>query len=802
MKTLRLAGAVLAAGLLAGMPLAAQSTNVGSIKVGSSSASPVAVRLTIETSGTLGSIAVLTQGAANLDFTNAGGGTCTVNKAYTADETCTVKVTFKPKHPGPRYGGVELLDGSGNLLASGYVQGTGVGPQATFANTTSGVYLPSAQISLCCGSSFALGGVAVDASGDVFVGDVSGNSGQVKEIMAVDGSIPASPTIKTLGSYSPLDPLGVAVDGMGNVFVSDGSDGYAVKEIVAAGGYTTVNTLGSGVYQPWGVAVDGSGNVFVADHGNDAVWEIPASCIAGANNSTCMFKLGSGFSDPTALAVDGDGNVFVVDVEWVKEILAAGGYTTVETTPGSGFNGLGDVAVDASGDVFVGDRVSGNSGQVKEIMAVDGSIPASPTIKTLGSGFRNPQGVTIDGSGNVFVGDFGAHVVWELDYADPPSLTFAPTLPGQTSTDSPQTVTVSNDGNADLTFTALSYPTDFPEASGDSNSCTGSTSLAAGQACDLPIEFSPEKTGSPLSEAVTLTDNALNVTGTQKSIAASGVGASLATLTPSSGTLEASQTFTWNNGTPATQYQLLVGTTRAGSSNLYDSLATTATTATVSIPQNGVDVYARLWSDINGVWQHTDYTFTESGAPVASVLNTPSPAPNPTLGTSETFTWTAGGGVTEYELELGTTKPGSSNLYDSEHTTALTSPVVTIPSYGFTVYARLFSYINRVWQHTDYTFTESGAAVASVLNTPSPAPNPTLGTSETFTWTAGGGVTEYELDLGTGGPGKSNLYNSGHTTALTSPVVAIPSKGSVVYARLWSYINKVWQHTDYTFTEP
>ena len=59
----------------------------------------------------------------------------------------------------------------------------------------------------------------VDASGDVFVGDVSGNSGQVKEIMAVDGSIPASPTIKTLGSYSPLDPLGVAVDGMGNVFV-------------------------------------------------------------------------------------------------------------------------------------------------------------------------------------------------------------------------------------------------------------------------------------------------------------------------------------------------------------------------------------------------------------------------------------------------------------------------------------------------------------------------------------------------------------------------------------------------------
>jgi hypothetical protein len=36
-----------------------------------------------------------------------------------------------------------------------------------------------------------------------------------------------------------------------------------VKEILAASGYTTVNTLGSGFSGPQGVAVDGSGNVFV-----------------------------------------------------------------------------------------------------------------------------------------------------------------------------------------------------------------------------------------------------------------------------------------------------------------------------------------------------------------------------------------------------------------------------------------------------------------------------------------------------------------------------------------------------------
>ncbi len=60
------------------------------------------------------------------------------------------------------------------------------------------------------------------------------------------------------------------MDGSGNVFFAD-SNNNAVKEIVAAGGYTTVHTLGSGFNSPIGVAVDRSGNVFVADGGNNRV---------------------------------------------------------------------------------------------------------------------------------------------------------------------------------------------------------------------------------------------------------------------------------------------------------------------------------------------------------------------------------------------------------------------------------------------------------------------------------------------------------------------------------------------------
>jgi NHL repeat len=71
-----------------------------------------------------------------------------------------------------------------------------------------------------------------------------------------------------------------------------------VKEILAASGYTTVNTLGSGFNSPTGVAVDGNGNVFVADTFNNATKEILA-------NSGYTTVNTSGFSNRIGVAVDG-----------------------------------------------------------------------------------------------------------------------------------------------------------------------------------------------------------------------------------------------------------------------------------------------------------------------------------------------------------------------------------------------------------------------------------------------------------------------------------------------------------------
>jgi hypothetical protein len=137
-------------------------------------------------------------------------------------------------------------------------------------------------------------------------------------------------------------------------------------------------------------------------------------------------------------------------------------------------------------------------------------------------------------------------------------------------------------------------------------------------------------------------------------------------------------------------------------------------------------------------------------------------------------------------------------------TTALSTPLVTgIPAGGGTLYARLYSLINGVWQYTDYTFTESGTPAKAVLTAPTPGSTLT-GTSATFSWTAGAGVTRYEFLLGTTGPGSKDVYNAAAatTTTLSTPLVNnIPATGGKLYARLYSLINGVWQYTDYTYIQ-
>jgi hypothetical protein len=259
-------------------------------------------------------------------------------------------------------------------------------------------------------------------------------------------------------------------------------------------------------------------------------------------------------------------------------------------------------------------------------------------------------------------------------------------------------------------------------------------------------------------------------------------------------------TFAWTPSAGVTDYQLWLGSTGVGSQNLYDSGATKATTVTVSgLATNGVTMYARLWWEVSGVWTSADYIYTEAGTPVLPVLTTPAPG-TVLSGSSVAFTWTAGAGPAAYQLYLGTTGVGSHNLYESGSTKATTVTVNNVPTYGLTVYARLWWEIDAAWKSADYTYTEAGAPVSPVLTTPAPG-SVLPGSSVAFTWTAGGGPSAYQLYLGTTGVGSHNLYESGATAATTVTVSTLPTAGVTVYARLWWLIGATWSSADYTYTE-
>ena len=616
--------------------------------VGSTSAVQTAA-LTFTENATVASIKVLTQGAPNLDFKQASGGTCSVGSAYTQGQTCTVKYTFNPTHPGTRYGAVALYDNSSpaNAAATTYLQGTGNGPQAVLSPPTGSVLSTGS----CSAGPFCLPtGVAVDGLGNIFV-----SGGYLVEILAAGGYS----EVRQLTTGGP----GVAVDGADNVFFADGS---AVKELVAADGYTTLRTIGSGFLTPQGVAVDGGGNLFVADEADNAVKEITA-----AGGYTTVKAL-CGCGGVYGVAVDGSGNVFGIAKAYVFEIVAAGGYTTVRgiasPTPGPrGEISPGGVAIDGEGNVF--------------ITVNDGSIGSWITEFVAKSGYTNGKivatqpyelrGLVLDSSGNIFLAEYADSAVKKLDFGDPPNLSFAATAAGSTSTDSPQTVTVTNDGNQNLKFTGLSYPADFPEASGVTTDCMSSTTLGLESWCTLSIDFSPQRSSAtglstPLSQQVSVTDNNLNVTNAALALAVSGTETftAPALITPTPGTVigSSSATFTWSPGN-ANTFQFRLGTT-LGSNNIYGSGQTNATSETVSGLPTAVTIYARLYYMLDGAWKALDYTYP--GTTTAPSLTIPTPG-STLSGSTVTFTWNPGTATT-FQFRLGTTL-GSNNIYGSGQTT-------------------------------------------------------------------------------------------------------------------------------------
>lgn len=275
---------------------------------------------------------------------------------------------------------------------------------------------------------YAPSGVAVDASGDVFIADYLNH--RIRRI-AVDGTIS---TFAGGGSATGdgglatdaqlFAPLGVAVDGNGNVFIADEFGG--IREVSPDGIITT--TAGEGTL--WGtaadggpatsaailqiaVAVDSSGNVsFIDSLYTSRIRRVSPdtiiSTIAGSG-AYCCFSGDGGpaidaqLNDPAGVAVDASGNLLIADSKngRIRKVTGDGTIATVASAcfyPDDVWAACG-LALGAAGYIYSSD----DSGVFK--IAPDGSS----TQLSAGA-----FGLVADGAGNVFAADEHNNVVLRI----------------------------------------------------------------------------------------------------------------------------------------------------------------------------------------------------------------------------------------------------------------------------------------------------------------------------------------------------------------------------------------------------
>jgi len=704
-------------------------------------------------------------------------------------------------------------------------------------------------------------------------------------------------------------PTDVALDKLGNLYIAD-SDNERIRMVSAQTGIITT-IAGPGVYGvlgdggpatsaylgiPESLALDRSGNLYVAGTFTNRVRMIAAntgiiSTFAGGGTSG---QLGDGglataasLSYPAGVAVDSAGDLYISDSDdsRIRKVEAATGViTTVAGTGISGNSGDGGLALNAEIGSFQGIVLDGNGdlyfsdGYV--IRRVDATTSIISTVA--GDGYfafggdggaatmaelNSPQGLALDAAGSLYIADelnyvvrevtFNSHVpaiIWPvpaaITYGTPLSaaqLDATSTVAG-TFAYTPAAGTVLNAGIQMLSVTLT--PTDTT----DYDTATATVALTVNQAKPT-VTVTPSAASITATQALTVTvalsggsgnpapsGTVILSSGTYASAATTlksgtasiviplgqlAIGTDTLTATYSSnnnyssslgtasvkvsastiavltspapgGTFYGSNVaFAWTAVTGATDYELFVGSTGKGSLNLYYSGNITATSATVGgLPTNGEQIYARLYTNFNGTLQFNDYNYTAVPQSQATLT---SPAPGSTLpGTGVTFTWTAETGATDYELFVGSTGPGSYNLYYSGKTMATSATVGGLPTNGETVYARLYTKFGGVLEYNDYVYTAVSQAPAVLT---SPVPSSALpGTGVTFTWTAATGATEYEFFVGSTGPGSYNLYYSGNTLATSASVGGLPANGEKLYARLYTKFGGVTEYSDYVYT--
>ncbi len=257
-------------------------------------------------------------------------------------------------------------------------------------------------------------------------------------------------------------PYGVAVDASGNLFISD--EGSSVIRMVdhSTGNISTYAGIAAGngysgdggaataaeLNVPTGISIDASGNLFIADASNNVIRKVDhtngiISTVGGNNVSGYTGNGGPAtaaeLNSPTDVKFNLAGDMFIA--EFSNQVIRKVDYTTnnISTVAGintSGYSGDGGpataaelncpegVAIDNSGNIFISEH---NNNVIRRVDNVTGNISTYAGNQISGySGdggpaanaeISRPVGITTDRLGNIFFSDQNNVVIRKVDNA-------------------------------------------------------------------------------------------------------------------------------------------------------------------------------------------------------------------------------------------------------------------------------------------------------------------------------------------------------------------------------------------------
>jgi uncharacterized protein (TIGR03382 family) len=561
-------------------------------------------------------------------------------------------------------------------------------PQAN-AQTVSTVTVPNSGTSpfntTNVNNIVSLGGIAVDSSGDVFVGALAVNS------VTGDGEIlEFKPTTTTPPFTYPDSSTTITISAGTQCMLPDRLSGESDPTV-----FSTINQM----------TADKNGNIYVADN-SGPIWMIPK----GSTSATCITNIsktaGSNTVIPAGIALDSNLNVFVSDNSnnVVREYLNSESYSTAHLFYTATSGELGGLAIDSQNNLYVVNTVTNT---VLMFTAESSSSPTtifSPSSTTASlvsllsvSALPNGDLIVIDDGGEDNGPAFVAGNIFKLTPASPQTtpatfssttLTLSPAIPSGFDP-----LYAAADSSGDVFFTETSFVVINNCASNCAN-----TALVE----EIPQSVSVTVSSLNPTSGSSAGGTSVTITGTNfTSPATVNFGAAAATDV----TINSATSITATSPAGSGKVDVTVTTTAGTSSTstndqfTYDASGPTATTAIAS--EALTEGHAASFKPVNGSGGTTPLSFSVSGLPsglsMASATGTITGTPavtllvtsfNVTVTDADSQTATARFDLTVNSAVTATQVISSETLVQSESATSFT-PVTGSRGTGTLSYSAL-----------------------------------------------------------------------------------------------------------------